>query len=38
VKRKTNYTARDSRTHIEGPRLEVRPENNTVSDIQVLLG
>ena len=35
MRRKIKYTARDSRSHIQGPRLEVRPENNTDSDMQV---
>ena len=38
VKRKIKYTARDSRPHIQGPRREVRLENNTVRYKQVLSG
>lgn len=38
MKRKIKYTALDSRPQVQGPRLEVRPENNTVGDVQVLIG
>jgi len=37
-KHKIKCTARDRRPRVQGPRLEVWPENNTVGDMQVLVG